>query len=131
MKTKIRFYKLTAWLLTLAMLMTFIPTFSQIGTGLTVYATEGTGLDSDDSELGGGTGDGGSGAGSGSSSGTEGDGTAVSYIAPVYESGKIKFDSNNDVVFETETVTEYTVAKGIEYGSLITSAEQMPTLCPR
>ena len=60
MKTKTRFQKLTAWLLTLAMLMTFIPTFSQIGTGLTVYATEGTGSDSDDSELGGGTGDGGS-----------------------------------------------------------------------
>ena len=87
MKTKTRFHKLTAWLLTLAMLMTFIPTFSQIGTGLTVYATEGAGSDSDDSELGGGTGDGGSEAGSGGSSGTEGDGTAVSYLAPVYENG--------------------------------------------
>lgn len=27
------------------------------------------------------------------------DAAAVSYLAPVYESGKIKFDSNNDVVF--------------------------------
>lgn len=50
---KTRFHKLTAWLLTLAMLMTFIPTFSQMGTSLMVYATEGTGSDSDDSELGG------------------------------------------------------------------------------
>ncbi len=71
---KTRFHKLTAWLLTLAMLMTFIPTFSQMGTGLTVYATEGTGLDSDDSELGGGTGDE---AGSGGSLGTEGDTVAL------------------------------------------------------
>ena len=128
MKTKTRFHKLTAWLLTLAMLMTFIPTFSQIGTGLTVYATEGTGSDSDDSELGGGTGDGGSEAGSGGSSGTEGDGTAVSYLAPVYEDGKIKFDENNDVVFETKTVTDYIVAEDIAYGDTITSADKMPTI---
>ena len=128
MKTKTRFHKLTAWLLTLAMLMTFIPTFSQIGTGLTVYATEGTGSDSDDSELGGGTGDGGSEAGSGGSSGTEGDGTAVSYLAPVYEDGKIKFDENNDVVFETKTVTDYIVAEDIAYGGTITSADKMPTV---
>lgn len=128
MKTKTRFQKLTAWLLTLAMLMTFIPTFSQIGTGLTVYATEGTGSDSDDSELGGGTGDGGSEAGSGGSFGTEGDGTAVSYLAPVYEDGKIKFDENNDVVFETKTVTDYIVAEDIAYGDTITSADQMPTI---
>ena len=98
MKTKTRFNKLTAWLLTLAMLMTFIPTFSQIGTGLTVYATEGAGSDSDDSELGGGTGDGGSEAGSGGSSGTEGDGTAVSYLAPVYENGEIKLGFKNNIV---------------------------------
>ena len=128
MKTKTRFHKLTAWLLTLAMLMTFIPTFSQFGTGLTVYATEGTGSDSDDSELGGGTGDGGSEAGSGGSSGTEGDGTAVSYLAPVYENGEIKLDANNDVVFETKTVTDYIVAEDIAYGGTITSADQMPTV---
>ena len=128
MKTKTRFHKLTAWLLTLAMLMTFIPTFSQIGTGLTVYATEGTGSDSDDSELGGGTGDGGSEAGSGGSSGTEGDGTAVSYLAPVYENGEIKLDANNDVVFETKTVTDYNVAEDIAYGGTITSADKMPTV---
>lgn len=128
MKTKTRFHKLTAWLLTLAMLMTFIPTFSQIGTGLTVYATEGTGSDSDDSELGGGTGDGGSEAGSGGSSGTEGDGTAVSYLAPVYENGEIKLDANNDVVFETKTVTDYIVAEDIAYGGTITSADKMPTV---
>ena len=128
MKTKTRFHKLTAWLLTLAMLMTFIPTFSQIGTGLTVYATEGAGSDSDDSELGGGTGDGGSEAGSGGSSGTEGDGTAVSYLAPVYENGEIKLDANNDVVFETKTVTDYIVAEDIAYGGTITSADQMPTI---
>lgn len=126
MKTKTRFHKLTAWLLTLAMLMTFIPTFSQIGTGLTVYATEGTGSDSDDSESGGGAGGGGGEAGSGGSSGTEGDGTSVSYLAPVYEDGKIKFDENNDVVFETKTVTDYIVAEDIAYGGTITSADQMP-----
>ena len=37
MKTKVRFHKLTAWLLTLAMLMTFIPSFT-----LTASAAEGT-----------------------------------------------------------------------------------------
>jgi len=122
---KTRFHKLTAWLLTLAMLMTFIPTFSQMGTGLMVYAAEGTGSDSDDSELGGGTG---GEAGSGGSLGTEGDGTEFSYLAPVYEDGKIIFDENNDVIFETKTVTDYIVAEDIAYGSTITSAEQMTTI---
>ena len=52
----------------------------------------------------------------------------VSYLAPVYENGKIKLDANNDVVFETKTVTDYIVAEDIKYGSLITSANQMPTI---
>ena len=40
MKTKKRFHKLTAWLLTLAMLMTIIPSFT-----LTASAAEGTTID--------------------------------------------------------------------------------------
>lgn len=52
----------------------------------------------------------------------------VLYLAPVYEDGKIKFDENNDVVFETKTVTDYIVVEDIAYGGTITSADQMPTI---
>lgn len=54
--------------------------------------------------------------------------SAVSYLAPVYENGEIKLDANNDVVFETKTVTDYIVVEDIAYGGTITSADQMPTI---
>ena len=42
MKTKTRFHKLTAWLLTLAMLMTFISSFT-----FTAFAADGDGMVTD------------------------------------------------------------------------------------
>ena len=88
-------HKFIAWVLSLAMLMTFVPSFMPSDYSLSVFATEGTGSDSDDSEFGeeGGDTDGGDTGSTGSKGGESGDGTAVPYLAPKYDSdGNVTFD---------------------------------------
>ncbi len=113
----------------LSMLLTIVMAAGMLsGICLTASASDGTGTDSGNTDVGGGTDTGSGGTGTGGASGTEGDGTVVSYLVPVYENGKIKFDENNDVVFETKTVTDYTVVEGIAYlSSRLSTRNEMAT----